>query len=63
MLCFFSLIVGVLALLGYPNAEVIFWSGKAIESEAGKITWIVISAICLVIFSVLTVSRYRRRDD
>jgi hypothetical protein len=63
MLSFFSLVVGVLALFGYANAEIIFWSGSAIESEAGKITWIVISAICLVIFSALTVSGYRRKND
>jgi hypothetical protein len=63
MLCLFSLVVGVLALLGYPNAEIVFWSGSPIESDAGKITWIVISAMCLVIFSALTVSRYRRRND
>jgi hypothetical protein len=63
MLCFFSLVVGVLALLDYPNAEIAFWSGSPIESDAGKITWIVISAMCLVIFSALTVSLYRRRND
>jgi len=63
MLCFFSLVVGVLALLDYPNAEIVFWSGSPIESEAGKITWIVLSALGLVIFSALTVSRCRRRND
>jgi hypothetical protein len=63
MLCFFSLVVGVLALLGYPNAEILFWSENAIESEAGKITWIVISAMCLAVLSALTVSGYRRRND
>jgi hypothetical protein len=63
MLCFFSLVVGVLALLGYPNAEILSWSGSVIESEVGKIIWIVISAMCLVIFLTLAVSRYRRMND
>jgi NADH:ubiquinone oxidoreductase subunit H len=62
MLCFFSLVVGILALLGYPNAEIVSWSGNTIESETGKITWILISAMGLVIFSALTVSRYRRKN-
>jgi len=63
MLCFFSFVVGVLALLDYPNAEIVFWSGSPIESEAGKITWIAISAMGLVLFSALTVSHYRRRNN
>jgi hypothetical protein len=56
-------VVGVLALLGYANAEISFWSRRAIESEAGKITWIVISATGLVVFSALAVSGYRKLKD
>ena len=63
MLCLFSLVVGVLALLGNPNAEILSWSGSAIESKAGKITWIVISATLLVIFVALAVSRYRKMEN
>ena len=61
MLAFCSVVVGVLALLNYANAEVIFWSRTPIESEAGKIAWIVISATCLVLFLVLFVREYRRK--
>ena len=43
LLAFCSVVMGVLALLGYANAEVIFWSRNAIESETGKIAWIVVS--------------------
>ena len=63
MLCLLSLVVGVLALLGYPNAEILTWSGSTIESDAGKITWIVISAALLVIFLALTVTRYREMNN
>ena len=62
LLSFCFLVVGVLALVGYPHAEIIFWSRKTIESEAGKITWIVISAICLIIFSLLTLTYNRDRN-
>ncbi len=61
LLAFCSVIVGVLALLEYANAEVYFWTRRAIESEAGKIAWIVISATCLVLFLVLFVREYRRK--
>ena len=63
MLSLCSLVVGVLAWLGYANAEILSWTGRTIESEAGKITWIVISAVCLIVFSALTVSGYRRKND
>ena len=58
--CF--VVTGVLALLGYANAEVYFWTGSPIESEAGKIAWIVISAMCLIVFSVWAARDYRRRE-
>jgi len=63
MLAFCSVVIGVLALLNYANAEVIFWTQKPIESEAGKIVWIVISATCLILFLVLAVREYRRKND
>ena len=63
MLAFCSAVIGVLALLNYPNAEVIFWTQKPIESEAGKIAWIVISVTCLILFLVLAVREYWRKND
>jgi len=63
MLAFCSLVIGVLALLNYANAEVIFWTKTPIESEAGKIAWIVISATCLILFLVLAVREYRSKID
>ena len=63
MLAFCSLVIGVLALLNYANAEVIFWTQKPIESEAGKIAWIVISTACLILFLALAVREYRRKND
>ena len=55
MLAFCSVVIGVLALLNYANAEVIFWTNTPIESVAGKIVWIVISATCFMLFLVLAV--------
>ncbi len=63
MLAFCSAVIGVLALLNYANAEVIFWTQKPIESEAGKIAWIVISVTCLILFLVLAAREYRRKND
>jgi hypothetical protein len=61
LLAFSSVIVGVLALLGYANAEVLFWTRSPIETETGKIAWIVVSATCLILFLVLAVREYRRK--
>lgn len=63
MLALCSLVIGVLALLNYSNAEVIFWTQKPIESEAGKIAWILISAACLIFVIVLAAREYRRKND
>ena len=63
ILAFCSAVVGVLALLDYANAEVIFWTNTPVESEAGKIAWIVISATCLILFLVLAVREYRIKND
>ena len=61
LLSCFSMIVGMLALFGVANAEIAFWSGNAVERQAGKIIWIVISAMLLVVFSALAVSGYRKK--
>ena len=61
LLAFCSVVVGVLALLGYANAEVYFWTRSAIESEAGKIAWIAISTTCLLLFLLLFVREYRTK--
>ena len=61
LLALCSVVMGVLSLLGYANAEVIFWTRNAIESEVGKIAWIVVSAMCLIVFLVLAVREYRRK--
>ncbi len=63
MLAFCSVVIGALTLLNYANAEVIFWTQKPIESEAGKIAWIVISGACLILFLVLAVREYQRKND
>ena len=55
-----SCIVGVLALLGVANAEVIFWSANPIESKAGKIGWVVGSVLLLIFLLGLTVREYRK---
>jgi len=59
-LAFLFTIVGVLALLDYPNAEVIFWTKRPIESDAGKLVWVAASGIAFLVFSVLSVKRYRK---
>jgi len=56
-------IVGILALLGYANAEVIFWNSSPIESKMGKIAWIVVSATFLILFLRLIVRGSRRKND
>ena len=62
LLAFCSVVIGVLALLDYANAEVIFWTRSPIESEAGEIAWIVVSATCLILFLTLAVREYRRTN-
>lgn len=57
-----SSIVGILALLGRGNAEVIFWTDP-IETKNGKIGWIVGSTLLLILFIVLMVREYRKGDS
>lgn len=61
VLAFLFAVVGALALLGYWNAEVTFWTRTAIRSETGKIIWIIVSVGCFVTFSTLAVVKYRRK--
>jgi nitric oxide reductase large subunit len=63
MLSFLSLVVGILAYIDYPGAEIAFWSGSKIDSKSGKITWIVISAACLVTFSCLIFTFNRKSQE
>jgi hypothetical protein len=60
-LAFLFAVVGALALLGYWNAEVIFWTQIPIQSEMGKVIWIIVSASCFVIFTTFAVVKYRRK--
>jgi hypothetical protein len=60
LLAFLFTVVGVLALLGYWNAEVIFWTRTPIKSETGKLVWIVMSGFGFVVFSVLSIVKYRK---
>ncbi len=62
LLALCSTVVGVLALLEYANAEVIFWTRSPIESKTGKIAWIVVSATCLILFLMLTIRECRRKN-
>lgn len=57
-----SALVGVLAYLRLWNAEVIFWTNKPIESDAGKIAWILISIAVLLVASLLAVRACRRQS-
>jgi hypothetical protein len=61
MLAFLFAVVGTLALLGYCDATVSFWSRNPIQSDTGKLVWIVISGLCFLILSTLIVLEYRRR--
>ena len=60
MLALLFFIVGLLALIGYPDAGIGFWAQKAIQSQGGKITWIAISFIFLVVFVRMSVIEYRK---
>jgi len=60
ILTFLFMVVGVLALLGYWNAEVIFWTQTPIKSETGKFIWIIASGFSFVVFSTLSVIKYRK---
>lgn len=62
MLAFVSTVVGVLAYFGSFNAEVMFWTKNPIESNEGKIAWIVISMTVFFVSLVLAVRAYRRQS-
>lgn len=63
VMAFLFAVAGVLALVGCCNAQVIFWNRAPIESETGKVIWIVVSATCSVWFSTLALRALRRRRD
>ena len=60
VVAFFSMAVGVMTLLGFPGAEVYFWTGQPIQSQSGIIVWIVISAIIFMTLLTLAVREYRK---
>jgi hypothetical protein len=60
LLAFLFTVVGVLALLGYWDAEVMFWTRTPIKSETGKLVWIVTSAFGFLVFSILSIVKYRK---
>jgi hypothetical protein len=62
LLAFLFAIVGVLALLGYWSAEVIIWTRTPITSETGKLVWIVMSGFGFVVFSILSIVKYRKNQ-
>jgi len=59
ILTFLFVVVGVLAVLGYWNAEVIFWTRTPIKSEMGKLIWTIVSGFGFIVFSTLAVIKYR----
>lgn len=63
LMSFLFAVVGALALLGLFNAEVSFWTREAIESRGGKIAWIAVSTLSLVVFSALAAREYRKGRD
>jgi ABC-type microcin C transport system permease subunit YejE len=62
MLAFVSAVVGIFAISGLFNAEVIFWTNKPIESKGGKIAWIMISIITFIVFLALGIRAYRNQE-
>ena len=62
ILAFVSTVVGVFAYLGRYNAEILFWTSSPIESNEGKIAWILISMTVFLIFSALAVRTYWRQS-
>lgn len=60
LMSFLFVVVGILDLLGYTNTEIGFWDGSAIETDAGRIAWIAISATCLAAFLAMAVRTHRR---
>ena len=63
MLAFFSTVVGVLAYFGRFNAEVVFWTNKPIESNEGKIAWILVSITIFIVSLIFAVRTYRRQSS
>ena len=61
VVAFFSLAFGIMTLLGFPGAEVYFWTRQPVASQTGIILWIVVSAIFFVVLFTLAVREYRKK--
>ncbi len=62
-LAFLFIVVGVLTLIGYPGAQIAFWTRSPVESTAGQIAWVVISTIGFIVLLTLAVKEYRKKKD
>ena len=62
IVAFISTIVGLLSYIGYPNAEIYFWSRVPIESDEGKLAWVLGSIICFIISIVLIALESKKRN-
>lgn len=60
VMAFLFTVVGLLSLAGLVNAEVIFWSRPPIESDGGKILWIVTSLGLFLFFISMAIRKYRK---
>jgi len=56
---FLFVVVGIMDLIGVPNTQVGFWDGSAIETDRGRIAWIVGSAACLTAFLTMAMRSHR----
>ena len=64
MLSFMSFVVGVLALFNVTNVEVYFWSKQPVESVEGKIAWVAVFLMCLIVFTLLfTKQRHKQKKE
>lgn len=60
LMSFLFVVTGTLDLVGHPNVEIGFWDGSTIESDAGKVAWIAVSAACLLTFLTMAAREHRR---
>ncbi len=61
VLAVLSVVFGLLALVGVPNVEVIFWSSDPIVSSEGQIAWIIGWLVILIILIVLIIKESKKR--
>ncbi|MCU7872408.1 MAG: hypothetical protein KZQ91_06655 [Candidatus Thiodiazotropha sp. (ex Lucinoma borealis)] len=57
------ILVGVMALLGYQSAEIVFWTDSALGSKSGKVAWISLSTVSLTLFLVLAIREHRNKKE